>query len=202
LRVLALRQIPPKVVNDFSIAVLLERALTLSAAQKRLTYSAPFSDPDLRSRLERDPAGSFRALQYGFVVGPQRAWLIGVAQDALSVATRDAGGRWHIDWRLPLAVDEWSARGAIVLLTRAASGTPKLSDWPVVDYLSLFSEWISGFPPPEDLLRLAEPPRPDHTLGCWEPFLDPTLMLCASGDAWAPCVRCDSGGLCAKGTAP
>jgi hypothetical protein len=193
-RVLALRQIPPKVLNDLSVAVLLERALTLSAAMSEGTLAASLAaDEALRAELEDDAAAYFRGRASSFLIGEDRAWLSGMAPGALSVAARDAGGRWHVDWRLPLMIEEYALR---VAFSPAFRDLPPPA-WPAEAYLSLLSEAIPGFPPPEALLRLAESPRPDATQGCWEPFLDPTLMLCPKGEGWAPCVRCESG-LCAE----
>jgi len=204
LRLLTLRQIFPKVLNDLSVAVLLERALTLSAARPGGTLGASLGIPEsVRAELEADPAAVFLRLGFGFLIGEARAWLTGVAPGALSVALRDAGGRWHVDWRLPLAIEE----GGLRLAVGHAMGMPAElrdltpADWPVESYLGVLSRVVPGYPTAAELLRLAEPPRPDPALGCWDPFLDPTLALCPKGEGWAPCVRCESG-LCAKDASP
>jgi len=188
LRILSARQIPPKVLNDLSVAVLLERALTLSAAIPEVTLAAMIGKSEARrAELEMDPAATFRRLQFGFLIGGERAWLTGPVP-AVSVATRDPGGRWHIDWRLPLALEEWSARVSFAYGSPATWRVPP-SEWPVDAYLGAVSAAIPGYPAPEELLRLAEPSRPDPTQGCWRPLLDPTLMLCKRHDGWGPCTE-------------
>jgi len=198
LRVLTARQIPPKVLNDLSVAVLLERALTLSAAMPEGTLAASLAaGGTVRAEIEADPAAAFRRRGFGFLVGADRAWLTGPANPPLSAATRDPGGRWHVDWRLPLAFEEWSLRLAFVYGPGASELHGLAPDaWPAALYLAQLAARVPVFPPPEELLRLAEPPRPDPAQGCWEPFLDPTLFLCLKGSEPAPCVRCEAG-LCA-----
>jgi hypothetical protein len=196
IRALALRQIPPKVLNDLSVAVLLERALTLSAALPEGTFASWFDENEAaRAELVQDPAAFFRGRAWSFSIGPDRAWVLGFANGALSVATRDLGGRWHVDWRLPLMIEEYALRVTFAHGVKLSAMGSELgpSGLPAETYLSLLSEGISGFPPPAELLRLSEPPRPDPTMGCWEPFLDPTLLLCPQGESWAPCVRCAVG---------
>jgi hypothetical protein len=98
-----------------------------------------------------------------------------------------------------LALEEIGLRLAV---GHAMGMAPELAglepdDWPVETYLSTLSRIVPGYPSAEELLRLAEPARPDPKAGCWEPFLDPTLMLCAKNDGWAPCQHCERG-LCAE----